>query len=75
MRWFYFLNVSGNKEVSRQPSLGSEETMKNRKLVKMYLDQGAMLHPPASSRTWQLQPHILSFRVKDRRKELWNLPL
>ena len=27
---------------------------------------------PASSRTWQLQPCGSGFRVKDRRKEIWD---
>lgn len=30
---------------------------------------------PSNSKTWKLQPHGSSFRVKDVRKELWNLQL
>ena len=37
------------------------------------IEQGGNVLAPASNRTWLLLP--CGFGVKDRRKEIWNLPL
>ena len=45
------------------------------KTGKDLIEQGGHVAVPASSRTWQFWPHCYGFRVKDRRKGLWNSPL
>jgi hypothetical protein len=67
------LKVSQSTEqVPGQPSLGSKENHWKQKDDKDVIDQEGHVSAPASSRTWQLQPCSSGFRIKDRRKRLWN---
>ena len=52
-----------------------KEIIKNRKLVKMSLNKEAMFKPQKVGELGSGQSDDSAFRVKDRKKSLWNLPL
>ena len=56
------------EQVLGEPSLGSG----TQKALECIAEQGGHVSALASSRTGQLRSHGSDFRIKDRRKELWN---
>jgi hypothetical protein len=62
------------EQVSGQPSLGSEGNHQKQEAGKDVLEQEDHVPAPECIRTWPLWPSDSSFRVKDKRTELWNLP-
>lgn len=60
---------------SRKPSLGSKDNNKKQKVGEDDIELGGHVPVTAISRTWLLWTHGSTFRVKDRRNRLWNMPL
>jgi hypothetical protein len=60
--------------VSGQPSISSEGKHGKQKAGEDAIGKRGHVPVPASSRTWQLRSHGSGFKVKIRRKGLWNLP-
>ena len=60
--------------VSGHSSLGNEGNHQEQKSGEVVIKQRGHVPAPVSKRIQQFQLHGCDFRIKDRRKGLWNLP-